>query len=170
MSDLHELPFKVSVLVFLKNEQGEFLLMKRNKTPNKGLYSPVGGKLEMAVGESPFECACREVKEETNHDIEAKDLHLFCMISEKAFEDKNHWLMFLFTCHKPLLSLPPDIDEGSFAFFSREEIDTLAIAETDRQALWDVYDKHHRDFVALRADCHSATELQIVTEGLIYSQ
>ena len=158
------LPFRISVLVFLKNEQGEFLLLKRNKAPNKGKWSPVGGKLEMDLGESSFECAIREVLEETGETITTEDLHLFCMISEKSFEGSGHWLMFLFDCKKPIHALPPEIDEGSFAFYSREEINTLDIPETDRECLWRVFDENHEKFVALRADCTPGQKLEIVVE------
>jgi len=48
------LPYKISVLVFLENRAGELLLIHRNKAPNLGNWSPIGGKLEMAAGESPF--------------------------------------------------------------------------------------------------------------------
>ena len=59
------LPFKISVLVFLRDEAGRLLLIQRTKAPNLGCWSPIGGKLEMGLGESPFECAVRETFEET---------------------------------------------------------------------------------------------------------
>ena len=48
-------PFKISVLVFLRDVRGRLLLIKRSKAPNLGCWSPIGGKLEMERGESPFE-------------------------------------------------------------------------------------------------------------------
>jgi len=54
------MPFKISCLLFAKDLDSKLLLIKRNKSPNKGLWSPPGGKLEMESGESPFECARRE--------------------------------------------------------------------------------------------------------------
>ncbi|MDQ8204472.1 NUDIX hydrolase [Pelagicoccus sp. SDUM812003] len=162
--------YKISVLVFLKNSQGQFLLIERTKAPNDGLWSPVGGKLEMPLGESPFECAIRETREETGHAISEKDLHLFCMAAEKAYEGKGHWLMFLFDCSKPLDVLPASIDEGKFAFFSREEIDSLPIPDTDRQGLWDIYDRYHDRFVALKVDCQPGKPLEFEIEGLIPSE
>ena len=56
------LPYKVSVLVFMENHAGEQLLMLRAKQPNLGVWTPIGGKLEMATGESPFQCAARETE------------------------------------------------------------------------------------------------------------
>jgi 8-oxo-dGTP diphosphatase len=160
------LPYKISVLVFLENHAGEHLLILRRQAPNFGHWSPIGGKLEMAAGESPFECAVRETQEETGHCITADDLHLFAMIAEKAYEGESHWLMFLFRCRRPLAALPPPIDEGDFAFFSRAAIEQLPIPETDRAALWPVYDRHHDRFVALRADCAPGQPVQAIIEEI----
>ncbi len=73
------LPYRIAVLVFLENAAAEHLLLHRAKAPNKGAWSPIGGKLEMAIGESPFECAVRETREETGFGIAAADLHLFAI-------------------------------------------------------------------------------------------
>ena len=147
------LSYKIAVLVFLENAAGEHLLMLRAKPPNLGIWSPIGGKLETATGESPFECAVRETFEETGHKVEASQFHLFAMIAEKAYEGQSHWLMFLFRCRTPLDALPPEIAEGKFAFFSRSAIDAQPIPETDRNALWPIYDRYRDRFVALKADC-----------------
>jgi 8-oxo-dGTP diphosphatase len=147
------LPYKISTLVFIRDARGRFLLMLRRKDPNKGLWSCLGGKLEMDRGESPFECAIRETREECGMELQETDLHLFCIIAEKNYEARNHWLMFLFNCRKPVESLPADIDEGLFAFHAPEAIDELPLPETDRDALWPVYFEHRDDFIMLRADC-----------------
>ena len=164
---MQTMQYKISVLIFLKDVEGRFLMLQRRKTPNQGLWSPIGGKLEMATGESPFECAIREAKEEVGLELIDSDLHLFCMAAEKAYEGNGHWLMFLFECHKPLTELPPAIDEGAFAFHTRKEIETLPIPETDRQGLWDIYDRHHDSFVALKVDCHPGKPLKFEIEGAV---
>lgn len=158
------LPYKISVLVFIQNQAGEQLLILRRKAPNLGNWSPVGGKLEMATGESPFECAARETFEETGLRIGTGDLHLFAMIAEKAYEGQSHWLMFLFCCRRRLEALPADIVEGRFAFYSRAAIDRLPIPETDRAALWPIYDRYRDRFVALRADCAPGRPVAVVVE------
>jgi 8-oxo-dGTP diphosphatase len=160
------LPYKIAVLVFLGNASGEHLLLHRAKPPNKGAWSPIGGKLEMATGESPFECAVRETREETGLVIEQSDLHLFAMIAERAYEGQSHWLLFLFTCRRLLTGLPPDISEGRFGFFSREAVDALEIPETDRTALWPTYDSHRERFVALRADCAPGNPVRVEVEEI----
>ncbi len=160
------LGYKLAVLVFLENSRGEHLLLLRAKAPNRGTWSPIGGKLETATGESPFECAVRETFEETGHVVTTADLHLFAMIAEKAYEGASHWLLFLFRCTKPLDTLPETIDEGRFGFFTREQIEHLALPETDRTALWQIHDRHREHFVALRADCAPDKPLEIVIEQI----
>jgi len=160
------LPYKIAVLVFIKNDKDEHLLLLRAKPPNFGSWSPIGGKLETSSGESPFECAVRETAEETGHNIHTSDLHLFAMIAEKAYEAEAHWLLFLFECKRPILALPPAMAEGRFGFFSRHQIDTLTLPATDRAALWPFYDRHHEHFVALRADCNPSAPLQITIEQI----
>ena len=118
----------------------------------------------MATGESPFECAARETFEETGLRIATDDLHLFAMIAEKAYEGQSHWLMFLFRCTRRLDALPPDISEGNFAFYSRTDIERLPIPETDRVALWPIYDRYRDRFVALRADCAPGRPVQVFVE------
>jgi 8-oxo-dGTP diphosphatase len=160
-------PFKISVLVFLRDGAGRLLLIKRRKSPNLGCWSPIGGKLEMALGESPFECAVRETAEETGLAVTEKDLHLFGYISEKNYEGGSHWLMFLFDCRITLPALPATGDEGEFAFFPRAEIDALPIPPTDKVLVWPWYDKHRTGFVALRADCMPGEPLKIVVEQIL---
>ena len=138
----------------------------RAKAPNLGVWSPIGGKLETSIGESPFECAVRETREETGFTITTSDLHLFAMIAEKAYEGDAHWLMFLFRCRKPISTLPPAISEGRFGFYSRTAIDLLAIPETDRTALWPTYDRYRDRFVALKADCTPGKSVLVEIEQI----
>jgi 8-oxo-dGTP diphosphatase len=158
------LPYRIAVLVFLEDISGRHLLMLRAKPPNQGIWSPIGGKLETATGESPHECAVRETREETGHEVTTADLHLFGMIAEKAYEGQSHWLLFLFRCRIPVRGLPPDIEEGKFGFFSRDEINRLPIPETDRNALWPVYDQHRDGFVVLKADCGPGRRIDVTLE------
>ena len=160
------LDYKIAVLVFLENQAGEHLLLLRAKPPNLGVWSPIGGKLETGIGESPFECAIRETQEETGFTVTSDDLHLFAMIAEKAYEGKSHWLMFLFNCRRPIDNLPPEMSEGRFGFFSRSGIDELPIPETDRNALWPIYDRYRDSFVSLKADCAPNKAVQIDIEEI----
>lgn len=160
------LSYKLAVLVFLENPAGEHLLLLRAKPPNLGVWSPIGGKLETGIGESPFECAVRETREETGLEITLADLHLFAMIAEKAYEGQSHWLMFLFRCSRPIPALPAAINEGRFGFFTRAAIDALPIPDTDRNALWPIYDRYRDRFVALRADCAPGKPVTVEIEEI----
>ena len=157
------LAHRTAVLVFIENPRGELLLL-RAKPPNLGVWSPPGGKLETSLGESPFECAARETLEETGVETTPDDFHLFAMISEKAYEGAAHWLLFLFRLKKCVGALPPAIAEGHFGFFSRAAIEALPIPDTDRAALWPIYDRHRDGFVALRLDCAPGVPLRLVFE------
>ena len=106
----------------------------------------------MDSGESPVECAQREAMEETGLILGEKDLELFGYVSEKGYEGTGHWLMFLFDCKKPISQLPESFDEGSFAFFERDEIKLLSIPESDHELIWPYYDKRDEGVWGLRAD------------------
>jgi 8-oxo-dGTP diphosphatase len=73
--------------------------------------------------------------------------------------------MFLFRCKTPIAGLPADISEGKFAFFSRAQIQTLDIPETDKAALWPIFDQYRDGFVALKADC-TRTPIAICVEQI----
>jgi 8-oxo-dGTP diphosphatase len=75
--------------------------------------------------------------------------------------------MFLFRCGKPVAALPADIPEGRFGFFSRARIESLDIPETDRSALWPIYDKYRESFVALRADCAPGRPVRVTIEQIL---
>ena len=164
------LDYKIAVLVFMENDSGDHLLLLRAKPPNFGSWSPIGGKLETSTGESPFECAVRETREETGHVITTPDLHLFAMVAEKAYEGSAHWLLFLFKCRRPINVLPPAMKEGRFGFFPRHVIDTLPLPETDRTMLWPIYDRYRDCFIALRLDCTQRPQAHVEVEQVTPQQ
>lgn len=157
-------PYKISTLLFARDVENRILMIRRRKAPNSGLWSPPGGKLEMASGESPYECAIRESHEEIGVPLKTEDLHLFSMVAEKAYEGSTHWLMFMFEIKPRLSVLPNEISEGPFQFFSREEIETLPIPETDRTIVWPFFDKHLEGFTAVRASFDSDNNVELVVE------
>ena len=163
-----KLPFKISSLIFIQNQNEEFLLIKRSKSPNKDCWSPIGGKLDFSIGESPYECAIRETKEEIDLTLKESDINCFGYISEKNYENSNHWLMFLFNCNKKLEKMPKNIEEGYFSFFSRDKINNLEIPITDKKLLWPYYDSHKNSFIGLRADCSPHKEIRIFEELSIH--
>lgn len=129
--------FRIGTLLYFRDQAGRLLLIRRKRPPNQGAWCAVGGKLEMATGESPYECASREAAEEIGVALKASDLALRSILSEKDYEGTGHWLMFVFQVTRPLEDLPVEIEEGEFRFFEREELDALRIPALDRQILFE---------------------------------
>ncbi|MDK3156407.1 NUDIX domain-containing protein [Kamptonema cortianum] len=146
------LPHKITTLLYCFNEADEVLLLERTKSPNQGLWSPPGGKLESGTGESPYQCAVREAREEIGLSLVVHDLRLAGLVAEKAYEGKSHWLMFLFEVRPRLRKLPPAHEEGRFAFVPRGQIARLAIPDTDREKLWDYFWKYRQGFFSLSCE------------------
>jgi len=142
------LPYKIATLLYCFNERDEVLLMERAREPNRGLWSPCGGKLLTDIGESPYTCACREAAEELGLRISPADLHLLGIVSETGYEGQAHWLMFLFEIKVRLPETPPAHAEGHFAFFKRSQLDTLKMPRTDVEQLWPLIWKHRNGFFA----------------------
>ncbi len=147
------LPYKIATLCYLFDEAGRTLLLHRCKPPNLDLYSPIGGKLEMALGESPTACAVREIREEVGLTVDAADLHLTGIVSECAFENQTHWLMFLYELTRPVTVEPRSFDEGQLAWFTREQIDGLDLPESDRAVIWPAFWKHRGGFFTAHLEC-----------------
>jgi 8-oxo-dGTP diphosphatase len=143
-------PHKISTLLYCFNARDEVLLMHRAQEPNLDLWSPPGGKLHTAEGESPHACACREAAEELCMEITPRELHLTGIITETGYEGNAHWLMFLFEVTTKLNLLPPPHREGSFAFHARASLEKLPIPATDREMIWPLFWKHRGGLFAAR--------------------
>src|SRR5512140_3011739 len=110
------MPYIVSTLLYCFNDQDKVLLQERAQEPNRGRWSPCGGKLNLEIGESPYICACREAGEEIGLKLTSDNLHLTVIVSEHAYEREAHWLMFLFEVKIRVNDLPPPHKEGVFKF------------------------------------------------------
>src|ERR1700744_4372791 len=104
--------FQIATLLYCFNQQDDVLLLERAQEPNRGFWSPCGGKLKMDIGESPYTCACREASEEIGAQLSPSDLHLAGLISEHGYQGQTHWLMFLFEIKTRLETCPPPHAEG----------------------------------------------------------
>jgi len=130
------LPYRLACLCDLRDAAGRILLLRRLKEPNKGLCSPIGGKLDMASGESPAQCALREIREEAGIDVPPERLHLMGLISERNFEGRAHWLLFLYRVLGPVEVPAQDMSEGRLEWFRPDQIEALPLPETDRRIIW----------------------------------
>lgn len=148
------LPYKIATLLYCFDEQDRVLLMERTQEPNRGLWSPCGGKLHTEVGESPYACACREASEELSLTLPASNLHLAAIVSEHGYLGQSHWLMFLFEVKLRLTTPPPVHREGRFEFFTREQLDSIKLPQTDRETIWPWFWKYRGGFFAAHCHCH----------------
>ena len=147
------LPYTVATLLYCFNEADEALLLERLHEPNRGLWSPCGGKVNIEKGESPYAGACREASEELGISIGATDLHVTGIVSEHGYGGAAHWLMFLFELKRKLKAMPLDHAEGRFAFFSRAALESLRLPQSDREKIWPLFWEHRGGFFAAHCDC-----------------
>jgi 8-oxo-dGTP diphosphatase len=148
------LPYRVATLLYCFNATDEILLLERAQEPNRGFWSPCGGKLKTQIGESPYTCAVREAREELGVEFTPVDFHLTGLISEHGYLGQAHWLMFLFELKPKLKGLPPPMHEGRFQFFSRAEVENLSVPQTDRERIWPWFWRHRAGFFAAHCHCH----------------
>ena len=149
------LPYKIATLLYCFNAADEVLLLERAQAPNRGLWSPCGGKLKTDLGESPHRCAAREAREEIGLDFAPDEFRLTGMVSEHGYAGEAHWLMFLFEVTRKLTATPPPMNEGRFQFFPRAALATLNIPKTDREQVWPLFWQHRGGFFAAHCHCHA---------------
>jgi 8-oxo-dGTP diphosphatase len=153
MEFLSKFPYRIATLLYCFNERDEILLMERAQEPNRGLWSPCGGKLHTDEGESPYACACREAAEELGWSIGSRDLRLAGIISEAGYQGQSHWLMFLFEVRPRLSTVPPAHREGRFQFFKREALADLKMPQTDLERIWPWFWQYRGGYFAAHCRC-----------------
>lgn len=142
------LPYKIACLCDLRDRENRVLLLRRVKAPNAGMLSPIGGKLDMHVGESPTANAVREIHEEAGIEVPMARLALAGMISETAFEGRSHWLIFYYRVLGAVEVRAQDTREGRLEWFKPEEIEGLNLPESDRRIIWPLVRTHSAGYEA----------------------
>lgn len=110
---------------------GKFLLAERNKENYKGYWIIPGGGVKF--GETIHDAAIREIKEETNLDVEIKKL-----IGHKEIINvpgNYHSIVFFHIAEPKHLNVEANEDVSNAKFFDIEEIKNLNIAESVEWAL-----------------------------------
>lgn len=111
----------LSTICYIDNGH-QFLLLKRNKKVNdihQGKYVGVGGKFE--VGETPEQCAIREIFEETG--LVAKKLELCGFITFPDFtQDGRDWYSFVYRVTEFEGQLLEDSPEGTLEWVDYDQV------------------------------------------------
>jgi 8-oxo-dGTP diphosphatase len=177
--------YKIAVLVYIFNSRGEMLLLHRRRPPNKDLYSPIGGKLEQAIGESPYACALREIEEEVGLRLSLAEIRMVGIVSERAFPGAGgndgssgtaptpaHWLMFCFEVTHPVDFSAREIEEGRLEWHPLKALDALGIPKTDREVIWPLVRRHSAflrgthasESFSVHIDCTDADNFKVTRE------
>lgn len=120
---------KIATLCYVRYE-GKTLMIHRTKKENdmhQGKWNGLGGKLE--PGESPEDCARREIREESG--LEVSDLTLKGLLTFPGFADDEDWYAFVFIatgCQGGLI----DSSEGDLRWIDDQEMLELELWEGDR--------------------------------------
>ncbi len=119
-------PILGTLVYCLRNNQ--VLLMCRNKEPNLGLWVAPGGKIE--VGESPYECAIRELVEETG--LRAREVHFRGLVAETSPRADWQWLLFIYVVTRFDGDVLADEREGILQWWSLDAAQHLPMPEADQ--------------------------------------
>lgn len=147
----------VSSLIYVRKD-GKTLMLRRDKKDAElhgYKYNGVGGKLER--GESPEDCAFREIKEETG--LTAKSLVFRGHLTFPYFDDVVDWLVFVYECYEFEGEIV-ESDEGSLHWIDDENIMKINIYEGDKvflDVLYNSTDNFYGTFIYKEGEFVDAT-------------
>jgi 8-oxo-dGTP diphosphatase len=132
---------KLATLCYVIDRKTKKTLMihriKKENDYHEGKWNGLGGKFE--EGESPEDCAIREVLEESGLTIKNPKLHGF--ISFPLFDGKEDWYVFVFTADNFKGNLI-DSPEGKLKWIENDKVTSLNLWEGDKIFLdWLYQDK-----------------------------
>jgi 8-oxo-dGTP diphosphatase len=120
---------KLATLCYVRRP-GQTLMLHRIKKPNDmhlGKWNGLGGKLE--PGETPEECAVREIREESG--LQVQQLTLKGFLTFPGFANEEDWYAFVFVVEQfegELIDSP----EGDLAWIDNQALLGLNLWEGDR--------------------------------------
>lgn len=155
---------KLATLLYIKNTNGEFLLLERVKEPNKGFLSPPGGKLKIDDIESPVACAVREAYEECSIKSHPTDWKLLGIITEKEYPNIGNIMIFCYEYLNKINTVPADSNEGRFKFVSPSEIKNANIPDTDKLFIWNFVLENKSNLFSIFIDCKTSPYRCIVEQ------
>ncbi|MBR5231993.1 MAG: 8-oxo-dGTP diphosphatase [Clostridia bacterium] len=150
---------KLSTLCYIERE-GCYLMLhrvKKKQDVNAGKWIGVGGKLE--EGESPDECVCREVLEETGlRLVNARMRGVITFVSD-GWDDE---IMFLYT-GEGAGTVHPDCDEGVLRWIPFDDVPALRLWEGDRVFLNLL--RESKEFFSLKLSYHGDALIHCALNG-----
>ncbi len=150
---------KNTTLCYIEND-GKYLLIRRGNKKNdgsQGKYMGVGGHFEEKEG--PYDCAIREVKEETGLDIIPKYRAIVTFASDKYETEQMH----LFTATEFSGEIIK-CDEGELYWIEKSKLYDLPMWEGDYVFL-DLLEKR-TDFFTIKLSYVGETLTEIVIDNL----
>ena len=133
---------KNTALCYIEKDE-HYLMLHRTKKindENSGKWVGIGGKFE--YGESPFDCARREIFEETG--LVAKKLIYRGIVTFVSYEYGTEY-MHLFTSSEFSGKITDDCDEGVLSWVEKSKIFSLPMWEGDKIFL-ELLDREPRFF------------------------
>ncbi|MCK5133375.1 MAG: 8-oxo-dGTP diphosphatase [Candidatus Sabulitectum sp.] len=121
---------KLAVLCYIRNN-GKTLMMHRNSRQEDmhfGKWNAPGGKME--PGETPEECAIREVFEETALVVEHPRMR--GVLTFPAFNGEEDWYVYVFTARKFTGVLKKSCHEGDLFWIEDSNLMSLPLWDGDR--------------------------------------
>lgn len=127
------MPVIEATLCYVERDSRILMLhrIKRKDDFHYGKYNGLGGKLE--TGESPLDCARREIHEESG--LIAGSLDFRGHITFPLFDGENDWSVFLFHCSDPVGDDLVEPEEGVLEWVHRAKLLELDLWEGDRHFL-----------------------------------
>ncbi len=122
---------KLATLCYLIDEENKKTLMlhriKKENDYHEGKWNGLGGKFEQ--GETPEECAIREVKEESGLAMITPRMHGF--ITFPLFDGVDDWYVFIFTATN-FEGKMIDSNEGVLEWIPNDEVTSLNLWDGDK--------------------------------------
>jgi 8-oxo-dGTP diphosphatase len=120
---------KFATLCYIRKDQKTLMIhrVKKENDMHQGKWNGLGGKLE--PGETPEECAIREVKEEAGLDV--KHLVLKGLLTFPQFAKNEDWYAFVFVIDEVEGELI-DSPEGVLEWVADGQVTSLNLWDGDR--------------------------------------
>jgi len=132
----------VAVSGVILNPTKEILIVRRAKSPGKGLWSLPGGAVK--IGEKLHNALIREIKEECNISIK---IEKFLGAFDRIFFDENqnvqyHYVVLDYLCHTKDTEIQPARDIDDYIWISSETISEYSYTPGVKDFLIDGFNKN----------------------------